>query len=84
MRAGAAGADVDDEEEPLVVCLFAQLMQACSLRNAGWLKLRQASPLQSESLIGPMRFRGPFVVSPTPAEGVRRYLGMLERDVSGI
>ncbi len=74
---------MDDEGELLVGCPFAQLMQACSLRNAGWVNLRQASPLQSESLIGPVRFREPFAVSLAPAGGVRRYFGMLERDVSG-
>jgi len=70
-------------EEPRVVCLFAQLVQACSLRKCGFVKRRQASAAQSESLVGPIRFLAVSAALP-PGVGVRRYLGMLERDVSGI
>ncbi len=48
-----------------------QLLQAFSLANAGALKRRHASPAQSPRSIGPGWLLG-----------VRRYIGMLDREVS--
>ncbi len=54
-----------------VPCFDTQLLQAFSLENAGSLKRRHASPLQSPCSLGPEWLLG-----------VRRYIGMLEREVS--